>query len=76
MVFHLLFPCSANVNHLREEFLVKLAQLAICIGLTPILDLVAIRLKVFPIFLYQQLSLGPGLLGFSVVSQLFRGICY
>ncbi len=46
MVFHLLFPCSLNVNPLREEFLIKLTQLAMCVGLTPILDLVAVRLKV------------------------------
>ncbi|KAL5103178.1 hypothetical protein TcWFU_007248 [Taenia crassiceps] len=39
MVFHLLFPCGFNVNPLREQFLIRLTQLAICVGLTPLLDL-------------------------------------
>lgn len=46
MAFHLLFPCGFNVNPLRERFLISLTEVAICVGLAPLLDLVAVWLKV------------------------------
>ncbi|CUT99461.1 EGF type aspartate asparagine hydroxylation site [Echinococcus multilocularis] len=56
MVFHLLFPCGFNVNPLREQFLIRLTQLAICVGLTPLLDLVAVWLKGQIFLVIQSLS--------------------
>uniref|UniRef100_A0A0V0JB12 Uncharacterized protein n=1 Tax=Schistocephalus solidus TaxID=70667 RepID=A0A0V0JB12_SCHSO len=44
--FHLLFPYGPNISPLRENFLILLVELALCLGLAPILDLAAIRLKV------------------------------
>ncbi|VDL85196.1 unnamed protein product [Schistocephalus solidus] len=43
--FHLLFPYGPNISPLRENFLILLVELALCLGLAPILDLAAIRLK-------------------------------
>lgn len=60
MVFHLLFPCGFNVNPLREQFLIKLTQLAICVGLTPLLDLIAVWLKVMRVLL-QLIYLGANI---------------
>ena len=70
-VFHLLFPCGFNVNPLREEFLIKLTQLAICVGLIPLLDLVAVWLKV-GIRLFNLICSGANISSYSITFILKR----
>lgn len=61
MVFHLLFPCGFNVNPIRERFLISLTELAICVGLAPLLDLVAVWLKVIAALFYNHPNLGTNI---------------
>ncbi|VDO04090.1 unnamed protein product [Rodentolepis nana] len=56
MAFHLLFPCGFNVNPVRERFLIGLTELAICVGLAPLLDLIAIWLKGQILIICQSIS--------------------
>ncbi|VUZ50843.1 unnamed protein product [Hymenolepis diminuta] len=56
MAFHLLFPCGFNVNPVRERFLISLTELAICVGLAPLLDLVAVWLKGQIFIICQSIS--------------------